>query len=348
MEAESDPEKKQQLNAEWELHKVKAARGYQMLQEDAALAKSRDDTEMLTFDLEKSLPTPVLSTGIVYYKRQLWTYNLGIHNTVTGVGCMHMWNESVASGGSSEVGSCLLSHFKEMQTAATSLILYSDACGGQNRNIYLVCLWMHVVANDEYSFTSIDHKFMVSGHSYLPNDRDFGSIENARKRSEYIYLPTDWERVVTQARKKNEFPVYRMDRQKFVSLKPLKEAIVNRKKTENREKVEWLKMRWISVRKDRPLEFRYRQTHNELEEWKIVSVKHRTKGRPVDMGKIKLPLLYAASRKIKKAKLTDLIDLLSFVPPIYHDFYKQLNSSDQVESDEESLVSSGSEAESDE
>ena len=81
---------------------------------------------------------------------------------------------------------------------------------------------------------------------------------------------------------------------------------------------------------------------------KNVSVKRRTRVRPPEMGIIKLPLLYAASSKIKKAKLTDLIDLLAFVPPIYNDFYKQLNSSDKVESDEENVASSESEAESDE
>ena len=38
----------------------------------------------------------------------------------------------------------------------------------------------------------------------------------------------------------------------------------------NEVKVEWLKIRWINVDKDRPLQFRYRYTHNELEEWKVV------------------------------------------------------------------------------
>lgn len=83
---------------------------------------------MLTFDLEKSLPTPVLTTGVVYYKRQLWTYNQGIHDCSTGKACMHMWYESTASRGSHEVGSCVLAHIKEMKTDATNLILYSDAC----------------------------------------------------------------------------------------------------------------------------------------------------------------------------------------------------------------------------
>ena len=44
---------------------------------------------------------------------------------------MHMWDESIASRGSHEVGSCLLSHFKEMRTSTTRLILCSDACGAR-------------------------------------------------------------------------------------------------------------------------------------------------------------------------------------------------------------------------
>ena len=161
LDAASDPSQKTQLNLEWELHKIQAESAYHQLNEDAAYAKSHTDAEMLTFDLEKSPPTPVLSTGIVYYKRQLWTYNQGIHDCSTGVAHMYMWNESLALRGSHEVGSCILTHLKKMGTTAT---VYSDACGGQNRNIYLVCMWLHIVSSSEYSFTTVDHKFMVSGH----------------------------------------------------------------------------------------------------------------------------------------------------------------------------------------
>lgn len=35
---------------------------------------------VIVFDLMKTLTTPVISTGICYYKIQLWTYCLGIHN----------------------------------------------------------------------------------------------------------------------------------------------------------------------------------------------------------------------------------------------------------------------------
>ena len=45
-----------------------------------------------------------------------------------------------------------------MQTTATSLVVYSDTCGGQNQNIHIVSMWMHIVASPEYSFKTIDHK----------------------------------------------------------------------------------------------------------------------------------------------------------------------------------------------
>ena len=337
IDAETDASKKTQLSLEWDLHKVKAKAGYHNLSVDTAHSKSHSDTEMLTFDLEKSLPTPVLSTGVVYYKRQLWTYNQGIHDCSNGLACMHMWQEGIASRGSHEVGSCILAHLKEMNTSATKLIVYSDTCGGQNHNIYLTCMWLHIVSSSEYPFTSVDHKFMVSGHSYLPNDRDFGHVELARKKTTHIFIPEDWENLVKEARCKNAFHVKTMKREDFVSFKPLKKAVVNRKVNTQGAKVQWLKIQWISVSKDNPHQFQYRYSHNTLEAFKTVDLKRKTKGRPPDLGRVTLPPLYTASRPINKKKIDDLLELLQFVPPVHHPIYQSLVSiGDSDESDSES------------
>ena len=88
-----------------------------------------------------------------------------------------MWPEIVASRGSQDIGSCILKHFHSLQSNADRLIVYSDGCGGQNRNINIACLWMFVTASPDFSYILVDYKFMLSGHSYLPNDRDFGAIE---------------------------------------------------------------------------------------------------------------------------------------------------------------------------
>ena len=41
----------------------------------------------------------------------------------------------------------------------------------------------------------LDHKFLVRGHTFLKNDRDFAQIEE-RKNSAKVVLPDDWVQVV--------------------------------------------------------------------------------------------------------------------------------------------------------
>lgn len=280
VEAKEDPAVAARLNASWELHKRKAERAYSLPKEDTALAQADLDVDMITFDLQQSLPTPLLSTGIVFYKRQLWTYNLGIHCCSTSEGFMHVWDESVASRGSQEIGSCIIRHLKEIASGAKRLVLYSDACGGQNRNINLVALWLHIVASDDFSYEVIDHKFMVSGHSYLPNDRDFGSIETAKRRIQHVFVPADWESLIHNCRKKNAFTVRQMKREDFFAISELTKY---GKMNKDKQKVNWLKYLWIRVEKSAPLAYKYRTSHNDLEQWKVVDLKPIRRGRPADI-----------------------------------------------------------------
>ena len=76
-----------------------------------------------------------------------------------------MWPESVASRVSDEVTSCLLNFFQSLPVARKQLIAYSDSCGGQNKNFYVVCWWVYAIV--ERFFEIIDHKFLTPG---LPSD----------------------------------------------------------------------------------------------------------------------------------------------------------------------------------
>ena len=99
---------------------------------------------------------------------------------------------------------------------------------------------------------------MVSGHSYLPNDRNVGGVESARRRQPQIFTPEDWYTLVEKARRTNSFTVLCMSASDFVSVNRLTENITNRKTDANGNKVEWLKMRWIRVENDKPYQFSYR------------------------------------------------------------------------------------------
>ena len=298
---------------------------------------------MFTFDLEQALPTPKLTTNIVFYKRQMWTYNLGVHDCSNGKGYMYMWPETTASRGSQEIGSCLLQHFKFARSQAQNLIAFSDACGGQNRNINIVCFWMYVVGSSDFSYATVDHKFMLSGHSYLPNDRDFETIEKASRHTQHVYVPEDWCVLVERARQRNPFTVKQMATSDFVSIENVRSLIVYRKTNTQKQKVEWLNIRWLQISADHPFQVRYRYSLNSLEAWKTLDLRKRRVGRPADVGRVVLEPLYSGPRPLSEKKLADLRVLTEFIPPIHHAYYRSLEatndpigSSSESEEEEES------------
>ena len=124
------------------------------------------------------------------------------------------------------------------ESSADHLIAFSDSCGGQNRNINVVCLWMYIVTSLEFSYIIIDHKYMMPGNFYLPNDRDFGSIKKANRRSPHIFVPQDWATLVENARGKNPFNVVLMARSDFVFVGAIRSEIAYRKVNTRKGKVE--------------------------------------------------------------------------------------------------------------
>ena len=107
----------------------------------------------------------------------------------------------------------------------------------------------------------------------------------------------------------------------------------------------WLKIKWIRVKKSQPLKFQYRCSHNELEAWKTVDLRRR-RGRPCDIGKFQLTRLYDHPRKVSSLKLSDICDLMDYVPPVYQKFYEELDSkeSDQDTSSIDDEKDSGEES----
>ena len=68
-------------------------RAIRLVKDDVLCNKaSKDvaDKNILTFDLMQNLPVPTLTHGSMFYSRQLWVYNFGIHNATTGRATMCM------------------------------------------------------------------------------------------------------------------------------------------------------------------------------------------------------------------------------------------------------------------
>jgi len=101
-------------------------------------------------------------------------------------------------------------HYIKNFVKTEKLIMYSDQCGGQNRNIKLSLMCNYITTSPEFKVSQIDHKFLCSGHSYLPCDQDFGLIEKSKKYYPNIYIPDDWKSVITSARMIKPFKVVEM------------------------------------------------------------------------------------------------------------------------------------------
>ena len=106
--------------------------------------------------------------------------------------------------------------------------MYSDACTGQNRNFKMTLSCLKLVLDPALQVEIIDHIFMVSGHSCLPNDSDFGSVKPHAK-GKAIYTRTDRNEIIVHSRRKKPFTVIQMKQDEFLSTDALGKEVSHRR-----------------------------------------------------------------------------------------------------------------------
>lgn len=125
---------------------------------------------------------------------------------------------------------------------------------------------------------SIELRFLVSGHSFLPNDSDFGDVECALKRHTKMYSPEDYIEVMKSCRRKHPIEVVSMKKEAFVSTLKLEKEICNRKKSLEEEKINWLKIKEIKILKEKPYSIFIKTTYEDTD-YKEIDIK-KGKGKP--------------------------------------------------------------------
>lgn len=301
--------------------------------------KSNGEIKCYTFDLQKTLETPSLSTSNAYYKRQLWTFNCCVYDEITKKGFMYMWSEDIGSRGANEIASCLIKHLTTYADENTKKIyLYSDSCPGQNRNIKTTLLLKKALYLLNY-VEIISQKFFVPGHSFNSCDRCFALIERQKTKTTEIFIPKHWQNIVRVAKKTEpKFEVIQMSRNDFYSSEILTQLIVNRKVTTNRKKINWFNIDTIINDKKDPFVM-YFQEKNCLE---IQQINLKKKDNTKEMF-INTNLDNIKTKIITKKKYDDLISLLQFIPEKYHNFYINLQYHNDDETDDDYALASDSE-----
>ena len=96
-------------------------------------------------------------------------------------------------------------------------------------------------------------------------------------------------------------------------------------------KVEWLKMQFIQIRKRDPKKLHVKYTVDEgLMYITTVDLTKLRRGRRTNGFKHDFSPLYPTGRKITKEKKSDLMDPCNYIPPVFHDFYINLDTADDA------------------
>lgn len=288
--------------------------------------ESADKIEIYTFKLQRALELPqVKDEDDIYCKKSLWFYNFCVYDELRKEAHMYVWDESVASHGSQEIGSCLFKHFiNKVPKDAQKVILYSDPFSGQNRNFKLTLMLQRLCKFcQKNGLISIEQRFFVPGHTQSSCDRILGAIEQRMYSTETKCVPKDLIDVIRNSRKnESEFTITEMKKNDFFSTKPLEEFIVHPKFSVNNEKIDWSAFQKIIYSKDDQFSFDVKEYCVDSAAMKTISFQNT--GNVEMYLKKKFKYLYTEPRPISKDKYDDLQEILKFIPTEHHEFYKSL------------------------
>lgn len=282
----------------------------------------------ITFDLQSVLQIPSSDVSLMYYSRKLCAYNFTIYEAASPNNAFcFCWTEINGKRGSSEIGTCLSQYLRNLPSNVKEISMFSDTCGGQNRNQHIAALLMHIVQETEIEV--IEQKFLESGHSYMEVDSMHSAIERAKKFIP-VYTMQDWISIFKVARSnrlrnKNSqgYQVLELKFDDFLDLRSLSKKFKNKSRNTEKEKVNWLLVKCFKYTKANPNILQYRYDHTS--EYK--SIQLYGVGRPASKGNI--TNLYQSNLPISNEKKKDLVTLCRkmVIPVEFHSWYESLPAS---------------------
>ncbi|GFQ78871.1 uncharacterized protein TNCT_122361 [Trichonephila clavata] len=262
---------KLKLIAKKELHLRKAEKAVKLLNEDNTFLHACLHKWYLHYQHGHAacdIFTPTLSHSSMFYSRQLSNFNLFIHNEDTSTSFMCLWHEGMAGRGGNEVASCLLKVITSNLTPKRNLTVWCDNCAGQNKNRIVLMIMIYAVAKN--ILDCIEFKFLVSGHSYMPCDRDFGIIEK-RKRLCKPMVPEEIAEMIAEARHVQPFNVVMMKEEDFYDIFAQCDTFLNT------SPIKISTASWIKISRENLPIIQVKSTFSNMEPWKKHNIFKRGK-----------------------------------------------------------------------
>lgn len=319
----TDSMKSPEVQKQYEDHIKNKTIARELKDADKLLAVDDKTLCVACFDLQKVLTTPQSNVSDFYYKSKYATYNFTIYDIGNNAGYCYVWHEQIAKRGPNEIGSCLWKFLAlQKREGVKTLILYSDNCGGQNRNHYIFSMFAFAA---RFFQIDITHRFLEKGHTQNEGDSMHAVIENAKKRQSVIYVPEQWITLIRMAKTTGKvYDVTEMSQEDFFNFK-ISADEQNWKNDNDKNSIKISKIKEIKFSSTEPnrVNFKY-DFSSDFKSCDIIQ-KRRSKGRPSSSNSFP-PKLYNSPLPIDDRKLNGLLWLCNTnkIPIMYHGFYKSI------------------------
>ena len=104
-----------------------------------------DPTQTYRQLLQAMLYMTCSMVSLMYYMRNFRFNTFTVFSLALLTGTCYVWTEVQGKRGSCEIATCLNLHLQSLPPTKTHMILYSDACGGQNRNQMIATCFLEAV-----------------------------------------------------------------------------------------------------------------------------------------------------------------------------------------------------------
>jgi hypothetical protein len=242
----------------------------------------------------------------------------------------HLWDETLGKMGSCEIAICSMKNIMSVCSPSNEIkevTYYSDTSGGQNRNQYVVTSFLCTLSRIP-SLKKLNHKFLQSPHSNMEYDSVHSTIETANRKTS-VYVPSQWCRLASLARRSNHLKYYHVLNWKaFVN-----KHCSNLQRSTAGEKINWLNVHLIQVRQSTPKSLFVNYSFNEASFIEIdIQAKSTRQGTKMGNWPEQLEKCYAKKILISIQKKTDLMQLCTkgIIPEEFNHFFKALQVDKQV------------------
>ncbi|XP_075155531.1 uncharacterized protein LOC142228881 [Haematobia irritans] len=254
-------------------------------------------------DMQAVKLVPQLNASSAYYKMKLQ-----VHNNF-------VWDETDGSLVASVFVTCIIKHLRNFVAYCPEIhhiIIYSDGCFYQNRNVTFsnalptFCMETNI---------SIEQKYIVSGHTQMECDSTHTLIERKVRRKQ-IYLPSQFTELIKEARQsRSSLKAHQLHYDFFLDFESIPKRYTSIRPGRSSGDPTFNKLRALGYDNSGSL---YYKT-DICAEYEILPQRRATTYKSAQPSP-----LYSNKIELSKKKWDHLQDLKNLLPKDCHHFYEQL------------------------